>query len=128
MDVFYEKYFHMSVRQKETEFLDLVQGNGTVAAYEAKFTEFARFAPYIVANEPTRARKFLRGLRPNIRTRLRPFLLTQHSDVVNRALVVKQDTDDYQKVQEQKKRTIPFKSPKVRNLVVVFRGTSQRDL
>lgn len=59
-----------------------------MAAYEAKVTELARFAPYILADELIRAWKFLQGLRPNIRTRLTTFLLTQYSEVVNQALVV----------------------------------------
>lgn len=77
LEIFYEKYFPMLARhQKEAKFLKLIQGNWTVTAYEAKFTELARFAPHIVVDEPIRARKFLRGLRPNIRTRFTPFLST----------------------------------------------------
>lgn len=89
MEVFYKKYFLMTVRyQKESEFLDLIQGNGSMAAYEAKFMELARFDSHNVADEATRVRKFLRGLRLSICTRLTPLMLTQYSNVVNRALVV----------------------------------------
>lgn len=76
LEVFYEKNFPVSVRhQKEAEFLELIHGNMFVAAYKAKFIELARFTPHI-ADEPTRARNFLRGLSLEIRTRLMPFLLT----------------------------------------------------
>lgn len=64
-EAFYEKYFSESVRhQKETEFLEFTQESMSLAAYEAKFTELACFAPHIVIDETTRAHKFLRGLRP----------------------------------------------------------------
>lgn len=76
-EAFYEKYFPESVRhQKKAEFFSLTQGSIFVAVYKAKFTELAHFAPHIIIDEPTLARKFLRGLRPRIRTRLIPFLLT----------------------------------------------------
>ncbi|XP_038971076.1 uncharacterized protein LOC120104260 [Phoenix dactylifera] len=43
---FYDKYFSRSVRmQKEQEFIHLKQRNITVAEYEAKFTELAKFVP-----------------------------------------------------------------------------------
>lgn len=111
-ETFYDKYFPEPVHHKEAEFLELTQGSMSVAAYETKFTELAHFAPHIIIDEPTRARKLLCGLRPWIRTRLTPFLLTQYSDVVNRVLVVEQDNDDYRKVHEHRKHPLPFDAPK----------------
>jgi len=52
------------------EFMELIQGNKTVLQYEAKFTELSRFAPHIVADDVRKAKKFQRGLRPSIRTRM----------------------------------------------------------
>lgn len=68
--------------------------------YEAKFTKLSRFARHIIADEETRAWKFVRGLRPGIRTGLTPFILTKYTDIVNRALVVEWDCNDFQKVKE----------------------------
>ncbi|XP_038983061.1 uncharacterized protein LOC120110985 [Phoenix dactylifera] len=49
---FYDKYFSRSVRtQKEQEFIHLKQKNMTVAEYEAKFTELAKFVPKLVEDE-----------------------------------------------------------------------------
>lgn len=99
VEAFYDKYFPESVRdQKEGEFLALDQGSMFVAAYKTKFIELARFAPHIVINEPTRARKFLWGLKLGICTWLVSFLLKQYFDVVNQALVVEQDNGDFRKV------------------------------
>ena len=38
--------------------MDLTQGNITVAQYASCFNELARFAPYMVADEENRVRKF----------------------------------------------------------------------
>ena len=46
--------------------MDLTQGNMTVAQYACRFNELARFAPYMVADEENRVRKFEQGLKPQI--------------------------------------------------------------
>lgn len=86
-----------------------------MVGYEAKFTKLAHFAPHIVVDESTRARKFLHGLRPGIRIRLAHLLLTQYSNIVNRALVVEQDSEDFKESQESKKRHRPFEAQNGRN-------------
>lgn len=89
VDAFSKKYFPEMVRhQKEAKFLYLVWWDLSVAAYEARFTELTRFVPYVIADEPMRTRKFLRGLRPGIKNQLSPFMLNQYSEAVSRALAV----------------------------------------
>ena len=47
--IFLEKYFLVSVKnQKETEFLQLKQGNMTIRQYVSKFKELAKFSSYMV--------------------------------------------------------------------------------
>jgi len=41
-------------------------GNMTIAQYAAHFNELARFAPYFVADEEHRVRKFEQGLNQQI--------------------------------------------------------------
>ena len=49
---FYGKYFTKTVREKQARlFVDFRKGNLSVAEYEAKFTELARFAPHMVTEE-----------------------------------------------------------------------------
>uniref|UniRef100_A0A2N9HQ68 Retrotransposon gag domain-containing protein n=1 Tax=Fagus sylvatica TaxID=28930 RepID=A0A2N9HQ68_FAGSY len=82
-EAFYEKYFPDSVRdKKELEFQQLKQRDLTVGQYEAKFTELARFAPHLIEEDSKKAKKFLRGLRPPIRSKLVPLLLDSYSEVV----------------------------------------------
>lgn len=114
----------LCAHQKEVEYLNRVQGNELMAAYEAKFIELARFAPHIIANELTRARKFLCGLRPSIHTKLTPFMLTKYSNIINRALVV-ENNENFRKTRERegKKRYRLCEVPKERN----FRKNFQKN-
>ncbi|XP_028064495.1 structural maintenance of chromosomes protein 2-like [Camellia sinensis] len=55
----YDKYFPQCFRDRKVfEFQELKQGKMSVAEYEAKFTEFARFAPYRVDTDYKKAQKF----------------------------------------------------------------------
>ena len=53
--------------QKEREFADLVQGALTVAEYETKFFVLEKYAPHIFDNPRKKLKKFMDGLRSNIR-------------------------------------------------------------
>ncbi|MQM23220.1 hypothetical protein Taro_056283 [Colocasia esculenta] len=57
----------------EQEFLSLTQGSMTVLGYEARFVELSKYAPHIVIDECRKAKKFVMGLKPSLRTRLVAF-------------------------------------------------------
>lgn len=85
VDAFYEKYFSWSMaNQMEQEFLNLIQGNKSVAEYEGKFNALSRFAPTQVDIEDKRCRRFLEGLRPFIRDIIEPLRLTEYADMVDK--------------------------------------------
>ncbi|MQM04312.1 hypothetical protein Taro_037105 [Colocasia esculenta] len=54
----------------EQEFLSLTQGSMTVLEYEARFAELSKYAPHIMTDERRKAKKFVMGLKPSLRTRL----------------------------------------------------------
>jgi hypothetical protein len=86
---FYEHYFPKSVRrQKEQEFIKLKQGNTTVAEYEAEFSKLAKFAPKLVSDQESRARRFEKGLNPQIYQIVSAFELETYAEVLSKALVV----------------------------------------
>ncbi|XP_074374172.1 uncharacterized protein LOC141714557 [Apium graveolens] len=64
------------------KFLDLKQGNMSVAEYKSKFTEFARFVPEQVDTEKKQAQRFQQGLQSWIRSRVAVFELTTYTAVV----------------------------------------------
>ncbi|XP_028052079.1 uncharacterized protein LOC114256624 [Camellia sinensis] len=62
-EILYNKYFPQCFRdRKVSEFQELKQGKMSVAEYEAKFTELAKFAPHIVDTDYKKAQKFEGGL------------------------------------------------------------------
>ncbi|XP_028067871.1 uncharacterized protein LOC114270533 [Camellia sinensis] len=88
LEVFYEKYFLDSLReQKASEFIHLEQGTMTVAEYESKFTQLARFATYVIPTETRKARKFEAGLDAGIKDRLEVLKLPTYAEVVDRAYI-----------------------------------------
>ncbi|MQL91484.1 hypothetical protein Taro_024095 [Colocasia esculenta] len=57
----------------EQEFLSLTQGSMTVLKYEARFAELSKYEPHIMTDERRKAKKFMMGLKPSLRTRLVAF-------------------------------------------------------
>ena len=78
----------------------------TVAQYEAEFSRLAKFAPTMVVDEETRARRFEDGLRFRIKQGVVPFELTTFRAVVSKALLVEMGLNKAQanRANNQKKR------------------------
>ncbi|XP_028067159.1 uncharacterized protein LOC114269967 [Camellia sinensis] len=86
--IFYDKYFPQCFRDRKVlEFQELKQGRMSVAEYEAKFTELARFAPHMVDTDYKKARKFKGGLDLDILDRVGVINLPTHVNVLDRALM-----------------------------------------
>ncbi|XP_028063556.1 uncharacterized protein LOC114266814 [Camellia sinensis] len=87
--IFYDKYFPQCFQDRKVlEFQELKQANMSVAEYEAKYTELARFAPYIVDTDYEKARKFEGGLDLDILDRVGVLNLPTYVNVLDRALMV----------------------------------------
>ncbi|XP_016647093.1 PREDICTED: uncharacterized protein LOC107880328 [Prunus mume] len=57
--IFLEKYIPSTMKAMDArEFVNLVQGNLTVDQYQSKFEELMRFAPYMIPNYATKAKRF----------------------------------------------------------------------
>jgi hypothetical protein len=88
---FLQQYFPKILRDaKAREFMDLTQCNMTVAQYAGRFNELARFAPYMVADEENRVRKFEQGLNPRIHDRVLCFEIRNFVDLVNKASIAEE--------------------------------------
>ncbi|MQL99734.1 hypothetical protein Taro_032465 [Colocasia esculenta] len=53
----------------EQKFLSLAQGSMTVLENEVRFAELSKYASHIVADERRKAKKFVMGHKPSLRTR-----------------------------------------------------------
>jgi hypothetical protein len=76
------------VQLKEDEFRELTQGGRSVSEYVHKFTELARYAPDDVSTETKKMARFLKGLRPELKTILASQDFLSFSHLSNKAIQV----------------------------------------
>jgi hypothetical protein len=106
---FLQQYFPKILRDaKAREFMDLTQGNMAVAQYAGRFNELARFAPYMVADEENRIRKFEQGLSPRIHDCVVCFEIRNFVELVNKASIAEESVKKNAMVMaESRKRVAP---------------------
>jgi len=63
----------------------------SVSQYDIKFTQLLRYALRLVREESDRTKRFVRSLRPEIRSKLVPFQLQIYVQTVEKALEVERD-------------------------------------
>ena len=94
-DAFLENYFPEDVRgKKEVEFLELKQGNGTVAEYAARFQELIKYYPHynIMNVERPKCLKFVNSLRPDIKKAIGYQQITHFAELVNKSRIYDEDS------------------------------------
>ncbi|XP_024195741.1 uncharacterized protein LOC112198877 [Rosa chinensis] len=99
---FLDKFFPPVLQEAKVEkFNKLYQGKMSAMEYDARFTELSRYAPELVSTEAKKARKFEHGLRPNIRLKVSVLRLPTYAEVLERALIVEADCEEFKKVREK---------------------------
>ena len=88
----------------ELKFFELRKDNSSVMEYERKFTELARFVPEYVNTDEKRAKRFQQGLRPWIRSKVAVFELSTYVAVVQKAMIIEGESEQYNKERDSKKR------------------------
>lgn len=88
---FQRKYFPPEAKDRlEIQFQELIQGDRSVRDYEAEFTRLRRYAHYGPEDEGAVIRKFLRGLQPEIMSRLSVVEFHSFFQLVERAVNVEE--------------------------------------
>jgi hypothetical protein len=82
------------VQLKEDEFRELTQGGRSVSEYVHKFTELARYAPDDVNTEAKKMARFLKGLRPELKTILASQDFLSFSHLSNKAIQVERAKEE----------------------------------
>ena len=104
-ELFLEKYFPKYMQsQMELKFFELRQENSSVMEYERKFTELARFVPEYINTDEKRAKRFQQGLRPWIRSKVAVFELSTYVAIVQKAMIIEGESEQYNKERDSKKR------------------------
>ncbi|MQL90104.1 hypothetical protein Taro_022694, partial [Colocasia esculenta] len=94
----------------EQKFLSVTQGSMTVLEYEARFAELFKYAPHIVADEHKKAKKFVMGLKPSLRSMLVAFDHRTLDETLSTACRLESEMDQYleEKRAAQKRSMPPF--------------------
>jgi hypothetical protein len=82
------------VQLKEEEFRELTQGGRSVSEYIHKFTELARYTPDDVSTEAKKMARFLKGLRPELKTILASQDFLSFSHLSNKAIQVERAREE----------------------------------
>ncbi|MQL83168.1 hypothetical protein Taro_015646 [Colocasia esculenta] len=109
--LFRAKFVPEHIQDKmEQEFLTLTQGSMTVLEYEARFVELSKYAPHIVADECRKAKKFVMGLKPSLRSRLVTFDHRTLDEALSVACKQESEMEQYleEKKASQKRSALPF--------------------
>ncbi|MCI19955.1 hypothetical protein A2U01_0041115, partial [Trifolium medium] len=107
---FWVKYFPADVRNKKVvEFMELKQGNMSVAEYAAKFESLSAFSPYYntVEAEYDKCVKFESGLRPDIKQLIGFSEIRNFPTLVNKSRICDEDgraKSNYYKAMSDKKK------------------------
>jgi hypothetical protein len=92
------------LERKLTEFLELTQGNRSVAEYARVFTQLSQYGGHHVDMEQKQMDKFCRGLNPKLKLQLNPIKTNSYAELMNLAIT----QEDCNKVrQQEKKRKVP---------------------
>lgn len=104
-ELFLEKYFPPCLEsQMDINFLELKQGDMSIAEYVNKFNELARFAPHQVNTEARKARRFEQGLNKWIRSKVSVLELKDFSILVQKTLIVESTRDNTFRFDQNNKR------------------------
>ncbi|XP_058761676.1 uncharacterized protein LOC131635094 [Vicia villosa] len=94
-DAFLENYFPEDVcGKKEVEFLELKQGNGTVAKYASRFQELIKYCPHYNNMNVQRSKylRFVNGLRHDIKKAIGYQQITRFIELVNKSRIYNGDS------------------------------------
>ncbi|KAG6472049.1 hypothetical protein ZIOFF_069504 [Zingiber officinale] len=103
-EVFYGKYFTVDNRTRlAREFLELRQGDLSVAEYVRRFERGCYFVPMITSQPVEELKHFTEGLRPAIRHDVRMSRVTTFREAVDQALMSERDRNDMIKEAQNKR-------------------------
>ncbi|XP_011625095.1 uncharacterized protein LOC105421010 [Amborella trichopoda] len=112
--------------RKEAEFIELQQGRLSVEQCVVKFAELSHYAPHIINMERRKASKFERGLRSDIRGRVVSANLKMFSPLVDLAMKIEKDCEDFWLRKEGKARSMPSGNVKRKTQPPLGRGSEGR--
>ncbi|XP_026402272.1 uncharacterized protein LOC113297905 isoform X2 [Papaver somniferum] len=93
--LFIDKYVPDAARDRKFyEFMSLTKVGMSISAYNVKFTRLSRYGAELIATDEAKAKKFIRGLDPEMRTQLSCLRIRIYEDALNRSLDYEKEMED----------------------------------
>ena len=106
-DEFNRKYFPAEALDRlEGRFLDLTQGRRAVREYEEEFNRLRRFVGRELEDETVQVRRFIRGLRPELRTHCSIRTFSTAGELVERVAILESNLAEEAKL-KTKSQSVP---------------------
>ena len=77
----------------------------SVADFEARFRDLARFAPDITSNDASKANTFERVLRPGLHGKVMGFELPTYNQVIKKAMIFEEEYNSSKKIRDARSST-----------------------
>ena len=101
---FLKKFIPQVVRDaRERDFMRLIQGSLSVAKYEAEFNRLIQYAPHVLMDEERRRKKFVEGLRPELRKAVATNRPQDYDSAVEAAMELEMEFQEIHKITEKRK-------------------------
>ncbi|XP_026417391.1 uncharacterized protein LOC113312872 [Papaver somniferum] len=93
--LFIDKYVRDAARDRKFyEFMSLTKGGMSVSAYNDKLTRLSRYGAGLITTDEAKAKKFIRGLDPEMRKQLSCLRIKTYEDALNRSLDYEKEIED----------------------------------
>ncbi|XP_026459422.1 uncharacterized protein LOC113360090 [Papaver somniferum] len=93
--------------RKRSEFMDIEQGEMSLAEFVNKYRGLSRYAPEITSNDEVNARKFIRALKPQISRQLAGFQIKTFQEALSRGFSIEREDENRITEQERKTKLMP---------------------
>ena len=95
MNKFTEKYISKTASDEmASEFLELRHDQMNVSQYDQRFTKLSRYASVMVKSEAEKTKRFVKGLKPEIKVKLVPLQLRIYLQAIEKALEIEMDIQE----------------------------------
>ncbi|KAI3920044.1 hypothetical protein MKW98_001300, partial [Papaver atlanticum] len=88
--------------RKRSEFMNIEQGEMSLAEFANKYRSLSHYAPEVTSNDEVNARQFLRALNPQISKQLASFQIKTFQDAISRGFSIEREEES--RITEQERR------------------------
>ncbi|KAI3868916.1 hypothetical protein MKX03_007158, partial [Papaver bracteatum] len=97
--------------RKHSEFMNIEQGQMSLAEFSYKYRSLSRYAPEVTSNDGVNALKFIRTLKPEISKQLAGFQIKTFQEALSRGFSIEKEEENQITEQERRLMHVPQQLP-----------------